>query len=86
MEYTDPHTTRLLKGALSHPARQEILGYLMGSAEPMSKGDLADVLDIGEAKVKYHLKVLRDADLVVQDEEGQGQGEQAYLAVGMAGR
>lgn len=85
MKYADRKMHRLLKGALSHPDRKEILGYLMGRAGPMSEGDLARVLDIGEAKVKYHLTVLRDAELVMQVEEGQGQGEHAYVAAGMAG-
>lgn len=86
MDYTDPHTTRLLKGALSHPNRQEILGYLMGSAEPMSEGDLTRMLDIEEAQVKYHLTVLRGAELVMQIKEGQEPDGRAYSAAGMAGR
>ncbi len=75
---------RLLEGALSHPDRKKILGYLKGSAEGTSARELADVLDLGAAKVSYHLKVLRDAALVVQVEEGQGHGERAYLAAGLA--
>jgi DNA-binding transcriptional ArsR family regulator len=88
MDRPDPHTVRLLKGALSHPARQEILGHLTGSAEPMSEGDLARLLDLGEAKMAYHLTVLRQAELVVQTEDGQepGPNEREYLAAGMAGR
>jgi DNA-binding transcriptional ArsR family regulator len=88
MDHLDPHTIRQLKQALSHPARQAILGYLLGSGEPMSEGDLARLLDLGEAKVTYHLTVLRQADLVMQTEEGQepGLGEREYLAAGMAGR
>jgi len=88
MDHLDPHTIRLLKQALSHPARQEILGHLMGSAEPMSEGDLAKLLDLGEAKVTYHLAVLRNAELVAQTEDGHelGPGEREYLAAGMAGR
>ncbi len=88
MDHPDPHPIRLLKQALAHPARQEILGHLMGSAEPMSEGDLAMLLDLGEAKVTYHLTVLRNADLVVQTEDGQepGPGEREYLAAGMAGQ
>ncbi len=77
---------RLLKGAFSHPDRREVLGYLMGSAEGASASELADVLGLDAVKVSYHLKVLRDADLVMQVEEGQGQGELAYLAAGLAGR
>lgn len=54
-------------------------------AEPMGEGDLARMVDIGEARIMYHLKVLRDAGLVIQADEAQEE-ERAYLAVGMAGR
>ncbi len=77
---------RLLKRALSHPDRKEILGYLMGSGEPTSERELADVFNLSEPKVKYHLKVLRDAELVTQIDEGQGQDGRTYAAAGMAGR
>jgi DNA-binding transcriptional ArsR family regulator len=77
---------RLLEGALSHPDRKKILGYLMGSAEETSPSELAEALDLGVARVSYHLKVLHGADLVTQAEEAQGHGERAYLAAGMAGR
>ena len=86
MQADNNKMTRLLKRALSHPDRREILGYLMGSAEETSTSELADALDLDAAKVSYHLKVLRDADLVMQAEEAQGQGERTYLAAGMAGQ
>jgi len=86
MQAEDKKMNRLLKGAFSHPDRKEILSYLMGSAEGTSARELADVLGLDPAKVSYHLKVLCDADLVMQVEEGQGQSERAYVAAGMAGR
>jgi DNA-binding transcriptional ArsR family regulator len=86
MQDEDHKMKRLLKGALSHPDRGKILGYLLGNAEETSTSELAGALGLDAAKVSYHLKVLRGADLVMQVEEEQGRGERAYLAAGLAGR
>jgi len=85
MQGEDDKMSLLLKGALSHPDRREILGYLMGSAEEASTGALAAALGLDAVKVSYHLKVLRGAELVVEVEEEQGHGERAYVAAGMSG-
>jgi DNA-binding transcriptional ArsR family regulator len=82
MQAEDKKMSRLLKGALSHPDRKAILDCLIGSAEGMSERELADVLDLDPAKASYHLKVLRDANLVMQIEEGQEHGKRAYVAAG----
>jgi len=76
----------LLKGALAHPDRREVLGYLLGSAEGTSERELAGALGLSEAKIKYHLTVLRGADLVMQVDDDQGREQSAYIAAGFAGR
>jgi DNA-binding transcriptional ArsR family regulator len=52
--------------ALAHPKRAEILGYLMQKkgGRGADENDLADSLGLSTVKVKYHLAVLRDADLI----------------------
>jgi DNA-binding transcriptional ArsR family regulator len=84
MQGEDDQMNLLLKRALSHPDRREALGYLMGSGEGVSESELADVLDLGRARLKYHLTVLRNADLIaeIEDVQEQGQGECAYVAAG----
>lgn len=52
--------------ALAHPKRTEILGYLTqkrgrGSAD---ENQLADSLGLSKVQLKYHLAILRDADLI----------------------
>ena len=86
MQADDHEMNRLLKKTLSHPDREKVLGYLIGRGEGTSAHELADALGLDPAKVSYHLEVLRDADLVIQVEEGQGHGERAYAAAGIADR
>jgi DNA-binding transcriptional ArsR family regulator len=52
--------------ALAHPKRAEILSYLTQKRgeEGADESRLADSLGLSKAKVKYHLAVLRDADLI----------------------
>lgn len=54
----------LAKQALSHPERFDILGCITQRGTGIGEGELADVLGLTRAKVKYHLTVLRNADLV----------------------
>ncbi len=53
--------------AAAHPLRLRMLSLLTGSA--MSAAEVARELDITHANASYHLRVLRDADLVVIDSE-----------------
>ncbi len=52
--------------ALAHPKRTEILGYLMqkGSKGGADENQLADALGLPRIQLKYHLAILRDADLI----------------------
>jgi len=68
----------LLKRALSHPKRVEILDYLTrkGDGTGMRRTELARVLGLSAAKVKYHLRVLDDSGLIVRvKDRGQGSHE-----------
>ena len=59
------HTMR----ALSDPIRRDILDLL--KAGRMSAGDIAEHFDISGAAISRHLSVLRDADLIRDDRQGQ---------------
>lgn len=48
--------------ALSDPARRDILEMLKN--KPLSAGEIAKQFDMTQAKVSYHLKVLKKADLI----------------------
>ena len=48
--------------ALSDPVRREILEMLKGS--PLSAGEIAGKFDMTQATVSYHLKILKNADLI----------------------
>lgn len=52
--------------ALAHPKRTEILSYLMQKSGEAGadENQLADSLGLSTVQVKYHLAILRDADLV----------------------
>jgi DNA-binding transcriptional ArsR family regulator len=73
-----------LKRALGHHRRFEIFIFLMDrpDEEGTSERELADVLDMGDRLVEYHLKVLQDVDLVadVTEERGLGTAEPSYIA------
>lgn len=58
-----------LKRAVRHPKRLELLGYLAGKKSGTEEKELAEVLGLTPPLVKYHLKVLRSADLVARVEE-----------------
>ena len=77
----------LIRRALAHPKRTEILGYLMQSedGEGTDEGELANSLGLAMAGVRYHLKVLHDADLIAHpDDQRQGTGKR-YVATAPAG-
>ena len=53
--------------ALSDPARRQILELLKRG--PLSAGDIGSHFDMTGATISYHLKVLRQADLVFDSRE-----------------
>ena len=48
--------------ALSDPVRRELLEMLKGST--LSAGEIAGKFDMTQATVSYHLKILKNADLI----------------------
>jgi DNA-binding transcriptional ArsR family regulator len=76
----------LLQRALSHPKRLAMLGYLMQKqGEGTDEIELADALDLSLAKVKYHLRVLYEADLIAHAEERESATAERYVAAASAG-
>ena len=59
----------LLAKALGHPARVRIMRLLL-SRDARYCGELVDELPLAQATVSQHLKVLKDAGLVVGEIEG----------------
>ena len=53
--------------ALSDPARRQILELLKKG--PMSAGDIGSHFDMTGATVSYHLKILKQADLIFESRE-----------------
>jgi DNA-binding transcriptional ArsR family regulator len=75
-----------IQRALRHPRRTEILLYLMQKDEGTDEDELARFLDLTIAKVRYHLMVLRDADLISRADERGPSTSERYLAAHLAGR
>lgn len=65
----DEHRLSQLMKALGHPARLQIIRYLMEHPQCIT-GDIVDVLPLAQATVSQHLKVLREADLICGTIEG----------------
>lgn len=53
--------------ALSDPARREILTHLKSGR--MAAGDIASHFDMTAATISYHLKILKQADLISETKE-----------------
>ena len=54
--------------ALAHPARRKIMDLLKDG--PMTSGDLASVFDAAWPTITRHLTVLKDADLISAERQG----------------
>lgn len=54
--------------ALAHPVRRSILNHLRQG--PKSSGELADLFPIAWPTMSRHLAVLREADLIIAQREG----------------
>ena len=53
--------------ALSDPVRRQILELLKKG--PLSTGDIASHFDMTGATISYHLKILKQADLIFESRE-----------------
>ena len=61
-----------LRRAVRHPKRLAILGYLAEKRGAIDEIGLADAIGSSLPLVKYHLKVLQSADLVVSVDRDPG--------------
>ncbi len=77
------HEETVLKRAVRHPKRLELLGYL-ASRKGGTEGELAEALGLTLPRVTYHLGVLRSADLVAQVEDAEP-GTAGRYVVAIAG-
>jgi DNA-binding transcriptional ArsR family regulator len=68
-----------LRQAVRHPKRLEILGYLAEKRVGVDETVLANALDLSLLLVKYHLRILQSADLVVSVDRDPGASER-YIA------
>lgn len=55
--------------ALSDPTRRKILEYL--KEKDMSAGEISDKFDMSKPSVSHHLSILKNAELVLWEKEGQ---------------
>ncbi len=56
-------------GILAEPSRREILDLLMGG--PRSVGEIAERTDLSQPNASRHLRLLREADMVRAEVQGQ---------------
>ena len=68
--------------ALADRTRLDIFRYIAGQAEPICVCYVVDQFDVSQPTVSYHLKVLRDAELVTVSRRGVW----AYYAATYEGR
>lgn len=77
-----PPNDTALKRAVRHLKRLELLGYLAGKEGGTEEDELADALGLTSPLVKYHLGVLRSADLVACIEgSARGAADRYIVAV-----
>jgi ArsR family transcriptional regulator len=63
-------TARLFR-ALGEPARVRLLNLLATAAEPVCVCELIEPLELAQATVSHHLKLLTDAGLLDREERGK---------------
>lgn len=55
--------------ALADPTRRKILELL--AKEDMNAGDIADYFKISKPSISHHLNILKNADLIADERQGQ---------------
>lgn len=55
--------------ALSDPTRRKILELLQ--EKDMTAGEIADSFQISKASISHHLSILKNADMVLDERQGQ---------------
>ncbi len=68
MEASDPRDIRRMTKVLSSEVRVRILQLLKGRA--LCVNALASRLDVTQGAVSQHLRIMRDADLVIDEKRG----------------
>lgn len=56
--------------ALAHPVRVQILQYLKTLESACMCGDIVNILPLAQSTVSQHLKILKDAGLILGDIDG----------------
>ena len=56
-------------GAMADPTRREILSMLQ--KQDMTAGEIAERFEISNATISHHLKILREAGLILAEKEKQ---------------
>ena len=76
----------LVQQALSHSRRTAMLGCLVQKkGTGTDEAELADALDLTMPTVRYHLLVLRDADLITHVGDREPGTTERYIAAASAG-
>jgi len=65
----EPEQARALLKALADPLRLQVIEALAGGERCVC--DLASQLDLGQSKLSFHLKVLKQAGLLADRQEGR---------------
>ena len=71
----------VLKRAVSHPKRLEMLGYLAGKKTGIDQVELAKALGLSLPLVQYHLGVLHCADMVTPVEDSESGTIDCFVVV-----
>ena len=79
-----------IKKALAHPRRTEIHSYLVQKMGVGTQGadefEMAVALGLTRPKVRYHLTVLRDANLIAHMSNSKPDAPDRYMAAVPAGK
>jgi DNA-binding transcriptional ArsR family regulator len=80
-----PADSQRLLDSIRDPVRMDII-LLLGKASPMNVGDIASQFRISRPAISHHLKVLKDAGIVLSEKNGQEiyyRLDRAHLVAGL---